>query len=503
MERLNALDASFLELETSDQPTHVASLAVYGPPCGAAAADPGAILDALRERVLAFPALRRRLVEAPFGIDRPSWIDDPAIDLDYHLRRAALPAPGDDAELATLVTRLHARALDRTRPLWEVTVIEGLEGGRVAVYTKLHHAAVDGVTGIALLAALSDEHGAAREALAASTPARPRPLPGTLSRLARGVAGRAGRPRERARLALQTASALVATRAVASLATASGLLPFAHAAGAGRVPGLYRWLGLTPTKPGAVAPIPATPAPRTPWNRAISAHRRFAGASLPLASVKRVREVYGATLNDVVMAVTSHALRRYLDARGALPAEPLLAMVPISLHGRPGASAGGNQVTMALADLATDEADPARRLRRIAGAMEAAKAMHAETPAGVLQALAPIGTSLIGGGAMQALVATGLLDRMTPPFNVTISNVPGPRTKVSLGGAPMQAVFPVSIVAHGQGLNVTLVSYLDRIHVGLVACRELVPDLDELARGFAEGLEILLKRADAHAATVR
>lgn len=499
MEQLSGFDASFLAFESSNQTGHVASLAVYDATEASGGAFFHALRRALRERIPALPPLRRRLVEVPFQMDAPYWADDPDLDLDYHLRRAALPSPGSEAQLEALVARLHAQPLDRTRPLWEMTVIEGLERDRVGVYTKLHHAAVDGMAGIALLQVLSDS------AAAGNVPARwqPEPLPGELEMLARGAAGFARRPRRAVEAGLRVVAALTRRGGLRAVAMASGLLPFAHASGLGRIPGAYRALGLAGGDKHDDRPaFPATPAPRTPWNRGITKHRRWAGATLALEDVHRVRKACGVSVNDVILAITAHALRTYLEQRGELPADPLLAMVPVSLRAASEVAAGGNQVTMTLADLATDEADPVARLLRIQRAMRAARRIHEGVSPAVLKDAGQIGAGLLAGRTLQVLARTGLVDRMRPPFNVTISNVPGPRETLSLGGAPMEAVFPVSVVAEGQGLNVTVLSYRDRLHFGLTSCRTLVPDLADLARGFAEGLETLRKRIDALVAQV-
>jgi WS/DGAT/MGAT family acyltransferase len=495
MQQLSGFDATFLALESSNQSGHVASLAVYDAKEMRGNAFYSALRRTLRERIPVLPPLRRRLVDVPFKLDSPYWADDPDLDLDYHLRRSALPSPGTDSHLEALVARLHAQPLDRARPLWEMTVIEGLEGERVGVYTKLHHATVDGMAGIALLQAFSDS----AEPVDNAERREPEPLPGALEMLARGAAGLARRPGRAIKSGLRVAVALTRCGGPRSVAMASGLLPFAHAAGLGRVPAVYSALGLAG---GDHPPLPATPAPRTPWNRKITKHRRWAGATVALDDVHRVRKACGASVNDVVLAIAAHALRTYLDERAKLPADPLIAMVPVSLRSASETAAGGNQVTMTLADLATDEADPVARLLRIHRAMRAARHVHEGVSPTVLTDLGQIGAGLISGRMLEVLARTGLLDRMRPAFNVTISNVPGPRETLSLGGAPMEAVFPVSVVAEGQGLNVTALSYRDRLHFGLTSCRTLVPDLANLARGFKEGLEALRKRVDAFAAQV-
>jgi WS/DGAT/MGAT family acyltransferase len=285
---------------------------------------------------------------------------------------------------------------------------------------------------------------------------------------------------------------------VGAVGTASGLLPLAHSFGLGRVPGLYQRLGLGESEAGAPV-LPATPAPRTPFNRSITPHRRFAWVTLPLAELKSVRKAFGVTLNDVMLAVSSHALRAWLGRHGALPDDPLIAMVPVSVRAQAGDAAGGNQVAGVLADLASDEPDPVRRLLRIQGSMNAAKRKFATLPSGAATQLTEffLGVLAVQGPRLMALA--GLTERVNPIFNVTVSNVPGPREPLYLGGARMVAQYPVSMVVEGQGLNITVVSYGDALHVGLLSCRELVPDLWELARDFTAGLEALSKLAAVRA----
>jgi len=264
------------------------------------------------------------------------------------------------------------------------------------------------------------------------------------------------------------------------------------------VPGLYRRLGLAADEEGAPA-LPESPAPKTPFNRSITPHRRFAWVDLPLAEVKRVRKAFGVTLNDVMLAVSSHALRAWLERHEALPSDPLIAMVPVSVRAQAGSAAGGNQVAGVMADLASDEPDPVQRLLRIQRAMNAAKRKHATLPPEAAMEFTEffLGVLAVQGPRLMALA--GLTERLNPIFNVAISNVPGPREPLHLGGARMVSQYPVSMLVEGQGLNITVVSYGDALHVGLLSCRELIPDLWDLARDFTAGLEALSKAAAARA----
>lgn len=496
MQQLNGFDAAFLAVESPNQTGHVASLMLFEPITGAEDGVIEVVRRKLAARVPALAPLRRRIVEIPFGLDRPFWIEDPAFDLDYHLRHIAVPPPGSDEQLAELIARIHARPLDRARPLWEAYVIEGHESGRVALYMKVHHAAVDGVAGVELARVLFSD-----EPTSAAPSPRAESVPGALELLLRGALGMAVRPPQTARRAVRAALSAARSRDVGALGTASGLLPLAHSLGLGRVPGLYRRLGLVSGEDDTAA-LPATPAPKTPFNRSITPHRRFAWVDLPLVEVKRVRKAFGVTINDVVLAVTSHALRAWLERHAALPDEPLIAMVPVSVRTESGRGAGGNQVASVLADLATDEPDPVKRLLRIQRAMKAAKRSHASLPADVAVELMEFAAGVLAVQGPRALARMGLTERVHPLFNVAVSNVPGPREPLFLGGARLVGYYPVSMLVEGQGLNVTIITNGEQLHFGLLACRELVPDLWELARDFSAGLEALAKAASRAAATV-
>jgi diacylglycerol O-acyltransferase len=498
MEQLSGLDASFLALESPTQAGHVGSVAIYSQLESTEDSVFPELCRTLGARIAGIAALRQRLVTVPFALDRPYWAADPDFDLDFHLRHVSVPPPGRDAQLAELIARLHALPLDRTRPLWEMYVIEGLEHGRFALYTKLHHAAFDGLAAVALLRALSDD-------TVATTPSgvdAPKPadatLPGSLEMLARGALGAARRPRRAFLSGVRAALAAARGGSLGGIAIASGILPYAHSAGLGRVPGLYRALErLNGAEDTSHCALPSTPAPRTPWNRAITKHRRWAPFTLSRSDVKQVCRAFGVSVNDVVLALTAHALRRELHLRGSVPAEPLIAMVPASLRAEGDMRSGGNRVYMALTDLATDEIDPVERLQRIHRAMSAAKRTRAAIPSAVLEDLGQIGANLLAGSPARALSRAGLGDRLRPAFNVTVTSVPGPREMLHLCGARLNALYPLSVVAEGQGLSVTVVSYRDRLHFGLTACRELMPDLADLGGGFSEGLELLCKRAEA------
>jgi WS/DGAT/MGAT family acyltransferase len=486
MQQLTGLDTSFLVMEAGGQLGHVGSLCLYDPKGLRGRSLAEAFGAALEARLHLLPPYRRRLVEVPLGLDRPYWVEDPNFDLDYHLRHIAVPPPGDDQQLAGLVARIHGRALDRARPLWEAYVIEGCANGLVAIYTKIHHCTIDGVSGAEMMQVLLDQSPTG-DAVVPAEPSEPTAaVPGSLEMLARGALGLARQPDRIARTVFRT---------VRDLGRQPGALgAVAKTLGLDRLPlagGFLRRRG-----PQLDAePIPQTPAPHTPWNRSITPHRRFAFFSLSLARVKQVKSAYGTTLNDVVMALSAAALRRYLQSKNALPDTPLVAMVPVSVRSAEQKAEFTNRVTMVLAELATDEENPVTRLHRIASAMQAAKRMQQAVPANLLQDWTQVTTPALAAQAARIVARTRVMDRMRPPFNVVISNVPGPREPLYCAGAELMTYYPVSAVAEGQGLNITVQSYRDHLDFGLISCRELVPDLWDLAALFPEALEELEKLA--------
>jgi WS/DGAT/MGAT family acyltransferase len=489
MQQLSGLDTTFLSMEAGGQLGHVGSLCLYDAR-GFRERPLDAITKILEERLHLLPPYTRRLVEIPLGLDHPYWIEDPDFDLDYHVRHIAVPPPGDDAQLADLVARIHGRALDRARPLWELYVIEGVANGLVAVYTKIHHCTIDGVSGAEMMQVLLDSTPEGVPVEPAREPRKVDRVPSAGEMLVRGAAGLARQPGRLVRTVIRTVRVLSRDT--------EGLGALARSFGLDRLPLAGGWLRRRGPQVDA-DPIPQTPAPRTPFNRSITPHRRFAFFSLPLDEVKRVRHVFGTTLNDVVMAISAFALRRYLEEKRALPADPLVAMVPVSVRSESERQAYTNRVTSVLANLATDVEDPVERLRRIHDAMASAKRMQQAIPANLLQDWTQFATPVVAAQAARIVARTKIFDRLNPPFNVVISNVPGPRHTLYFGGAEMRTYYPVSAVAEGQGLNITVQSYRDHLDFGLISCRELVPDLGRFKDLFAEGLEELAKRAAARA----
>ncbi len=480
MQQLSGLDAAFLAFETANSTGHVGGVSILDPSDAPVPLSLARLTEVLDERLALVPVLRRKLMHVPLGLDQPYWIDDADFDIEYHVRELALPHPGSDAQLAEQVARLHARPLDRSRPLWEIYLITGLAGGRAAVYTKIHHSAIDGASGAELLTVLFDLAPAGRE-LPASEPFRPerRPGPAELAGLAAlAVARLAWRPVQTVRVANEV------IRVMPALAPAVSTL-------VGGMLGLGRGDGaVIPTMPGR--------APVTPFNKPITPHRRFAFRSVDLGTVKVVKNAFGASVNDVVMAMCAGALRRWLAAHDALPASPLIAMIPVSIRDPAAKGALGNKVSAMLATLPTHVADPEQRLEIVHAATKTAKAQQAAIPQGLVDHISDFAPPALTARAARVVFATGLLHRL-PPFNICISNVPGPNVPVYLCGAKLLAHYPASVVTDGQGLNITLVGYLGRLHFGLVSCRELVPDIDALAGYLVDELEVLFTAAGRRA----
>jgi len=416
------------------------------------------------------------LLPVPFGLDQPYWIDDANFDIEYHVREVALPSPGSDTQLAEQVSRLHARPLDRSRPLWEIYLITGLAEGRVGVYTKLHHAAIDGVSGTELLTLLLDLSPDGRE-LPPKEEFTPVPAPPRVVLTALAAVRLLQRPVQTVRIANGV------VRMLPTLAPAVGSL-------VGGLLGLNRGDGaVISTSPGR--------APSTPFNKSITPHRRFAFCSVDLGTVKTVKTAYKVSVNDVVMAMCAGALRRWLTDHDALPEPPLIAMIPVSVRDEASKGAMGNRVSAMLARLPTNVDDPEERLTIVHEATMVAKSQQAAIPQGLVDHISDFAPPALTARAARVVFATGILHRL-PPFNLCISNVPGPNVPVYLGGAKLLAHYPVSVITDGQGLNITVIGYLGQLHFGLVSCRELVPDIENLTGYLADELELLAKAAASH-----
>jgi diacylglycerol O-acyltransferase / wax synthase len=483
VQQLSGLDSVFLEVEDDHQALHIAQLLVLDRP-GPDFEPYPAWRRQLADRMHLLTPLRRRLVEVPFGLDHPYWIDDPDFDLDFHVRHSAVAPPGDDAALDTLVARLVRGRMDRDHPLWVSHVIEGLADDRFAVLTMIHHAAVDGVAGADLLALMLDDAPDAEPPSHAGEWA-PESEPPAASVLAQAVVHGVTRPARGlvlgARFAQQLAAGTRSKRVI-------DLADRVRAGLRGPVGDVLN-LGRTRDPDQRVPRLPSLPPPRAPFNEPISRYRRFAHRSLPLAEVKELAKGTESTINDVVVAMCSGGLRRFLVARGELPEAPLTAGIPVSLRTGEEDDPWTNRVSAMIASLPTDIGDPGDRLTAAHEALEAAKALQRVSPAALIPEAAELGVPAIGDTA--ARLASRWVVGAPRAFNLFISNVPGPSEPLYLAGARLGHYIPVSAIADGQGLNITVQSYVDSLDFGLLACAELIPDLDDLADAVVDELAAL------------
>ncbi|TJZ77898.1 wax ester/triacylglycerol synthase family O-acyltransferase [Rhodococcus oryzae] len=441
-------DSMFLLGESRDHPMHVGGLALFAPPDGGDARDVRALLDSSLGRGDVAPLLRKRARRSVTSLGQWGWESDVEVDLGHHVRHDALPRPGGITELLELVSRLHAVLLDRSRPLWEMHLIEGLADGRFAVYTKIHHALADGVSAMKLL-----RRGLSADPARREMPAPWEPLVRERSALRHVSDQPAGGPGPRG----VPATALRVARG--ALGELGGLVP----ALVGTVDRALRGRGgsLSLAAPGSMLNVP------------IGGARRFAVRSWPIERLRLVAKHAEATINDVVLAMCSGALRGYLGDFDALPADPLIAMVPVSLRGEQREGKAGNEIGVLMCNLATDLADPANRLATVTASMrEGKQALRAMSSA---QALA---MSALGSAPL-ALGMFGMGGPIRPP-NVMISNVPGPAKPLYWNGARLTALYPLSIPVDGQALNITCTSTDDEIAFGLTGCRRAVPLLQPL-----------------------
>ena len=461
MKQLSGLDSQFLAMETHEVFGHVGSVCILDPRTAAADFTLAHLTRAIEARLSLVPLFRRRLVDVPLGLDQSYWIDDPDFDIEFHVRELALPKPGSDRQLSDQVARLHARPLDRSRPLWELYLISGLSKGKVAIYNKIHHAAVDGISGADILSALLDLAPEGRPTEPESAPFIGERPPGALNLLARSALSALRQPAH-------------AVRVTNALIRSSPAI-----AGALKDP-LTQLLARGDSNDGLLLPGVRLRAPHTPFNATITPHRRWAVADLPLSDVKSVRAATGLTVNDVVMALCAGALRRWLLDHDALPDAALVAAVPVSVRAESQKGTLGNQVSIMLAGLPTHLDSPAERLAAVHQAMGMAKEQHDAIPASLLADVSEFALPVLANQAWRLSARLRLFERVSP-YNLIISNVPGPNVPLYLGGAELKAFYPVSAIFDGQGLNITVMSYCGTMFFGLVACRELMPDLDRLA----------------------
>jgi WS/DGAT/MGAT family acyltransferase len=481
MKQLTGLDATFLYMETPSSFGHVSGLGIYRRP-----GDPDyhpyeAFKAQVESRLHLLDPFRRRLVEVPLGLDHPYWINDPDFDIDFHVRHIAIPPPGDLEQLAAQVARIIGRPMDRTKPLWEVYVMEGLENNDFAVLSKIHHATVDGASGVELLTILLDADPEGDDIPPDTGQWRADAVPTELELLSRTAASYMRRPARMARVQLN------AMQQMAEITRNKGLETL--------VTNVRRQL---PGRLGRSAhdnalSRPSATAPRTLFNHSITPHRRLAMRSVPLSDIKKLKTEAGATVNDIVMAICAGALRNYLLSHDDLPDEPLQAMVPVSIRTGDEEDRWTNRVSSLVATLPTNIEDPLERLALVHDAMGQAKEQFELMPAETMVDLANFSSPALAAQAARLASSLHLADQASPPVNVVVSNVPGPRQPLYVAGAEMQHYYPVSTIAEGMGLNITVHSYMDTLDFGLVACRELVPDLEDLVDLHLAEVDVLFK----------
>jgi WS/DGAT/MGAT family acyltransferase len=451
---------------------HIASVTVFAPSELPPAEIHRAFRDHTRARLDLLPHYRRRLCPMPLSLDHPVWVEDDEVDLAYHIKRRALPAPGATAQLHEAVADLHAQQLNRLKPLWQCHVIEGLADGGFAIYMKVHHAAMDGVAAMLTLPSTFDFLPGP-----AGQPVPPHPhhhhdeAPGFGRMLATAIG-------DFARQDLRIAAA------APKLAAAAFKIGRRAAATRHLLPESFKR------------------APQTPLNVPIGQERIFTTLTLPLAAAKTLGKARGATINDVVMAVCAGGLRRYLAAHKALPEAPLIAAVPVSLRG-PGETALNNQTGIILCDLATNLADPLDRLAAISAASRDSRSRFLDIKDIWPTELSLPGAPLLAAGITGAAKRLRVFDMLPPLFNVLISNVPGPRKPMYCAGAAAMHHFPVSIPFHRCALNITVLSYVDGIDFGLIACRAALPDIQAIADAILAEFLALTQAAAAIAARGR
>jgi diacylglycerol O-acyltransferase / wax synthase len=458
MERLSGLDAFFLYLETPTQPLNVCCVLELDTATMPGGYSYGRFRAALAERVEAVPEFRMKLADTQLNLDHPVWVDDETFRLERHVNRVGVPTPGGRRELADICGYVAGLPLDRDRPLWEMWVLEdGARSDAVAVMLKVHHAVVDGVAGANLLAYLCS---------AAPDAPAPQPVGGagggnTLHIAASGLLGFAMRPLRLATVVPATMLTLVQT--------------------------------MLRARDGRTMAAPFT-APPTPFNGSVTRQRNIAYSQLDMRDVKRVKNKFGVTVNDVVVALCAGVLRRFLLERGELPDHPLVATIPVSVHDkcdRP----GRNQTTWMFCRLESQISDPAERIRTIAAGDTAAKDHTAAMGPTLLHDWTQFGGPTMFGAAMRILPRIPISRNAS---NLVLSNVPGPREQLYFLGCRVDAMYPLGPIIGGAGLNITVMSLGGELGVGIIGCPDLVPDLWSIADAFPDALKELLECGDKH-----
>src|SRR5262245_48076895 len=465
VERLTGIDASFLYMETPTLHMHTIKVAVLEPSPDVDYSI-GRVKADLRERLHLLPPFRRRVIEVPFGLHHPVWIEDPTFDLDRHVRRAVLPSPGGARELDCMISRVASAPLDRRCPLWELWFVEGLAGGRVAAVAKIHHAVADGVAVAGLLAnvmapGLSGLAEPAREArwMPEVVPSRARLLRDALRDHRRQVR----------RLPALVRRTLNNLRAVSHWRNAAAVTP----------------------------PLPLRDTPQTSFNGSLTARRTFVSTALPLDEIGLVRRTFGVTLNDVLLAVVAGTLRARLDRRRERPARPRVAEVPVATDPSQARRLAGNRLSNIFTSLCTDVADPVTRLRAIHDVMASAKSLHGVLGPDLFEAWMQYAPPKLSSWWMRLYAGLHVVNHHRPPVNVIVSCVPGPRAELGWPGGTIEAIYSVGPIIEGTALNFTAWTYVDRLCVGALTCPDVIPDLPAIVEGLHDALADLVVAAAA------
>jgi WS/DGAT/MGAT family acyltransferase len=458
LDRLTAIDASFLHQEGPTSHMHVGGLTEFeGPPPSY-----NEFLDALRGRLHLVPRYRQKLSVPPAGTGRPLWVDDPSFSIEYHVRHTALPHPGSEEQLLLLAGRIFSQQLDRSKPLWEIWMVEGLKDGGFALITKTHHALIDGIAGVDIAQVIFDLGPVPTEVPHPDEPWQPAPEPSSVEVLATGAMGLV-----RTGLRTAAAAASLATRPTEALQSARVALE-----GLGEV----AWAGMNP-------------APETPLNVEIGPHRRYVVVRNSLADYKAVKNAFGGTVNDVVLTVVSGALRNWLASRGVrTEGMELRALVPVSIRTDDQRNTTGNRIAAMRGPLPVYIEDPIERLRAVKAGMddlkESKQAVGAEVLAGV-QSVAP----------PTILAQASRLNFSTRLFNLIVTNVPGPQFPLYVRGREMLDVFPVAFLPKNHALAIAIMSYNGRMNFGLLGDYDALPDIGVIAEGIEAALAELLALA--------
>ena len=466
MRQLQGMDASFVALETRNSPMHIGSLLIYNPETA-----PGGfvrykdILAFFESRMQLSRTIRQRLVRVPFDLDYPYWIEDPDFDLEYHIRHIALPKPGDWRQLCIQAARIFARPLDLTRPPWEFTIVEGLDNipgvakGSYAMVTKVHHAAIDGMSGVDLLEAM---HTLTADAPPPDAPDtwQPEKIPGAVELLGRSYVSALTNPLKQLE---------VAAKAAPGIANA------------------IKGLAVKDFKVSA-----KLIAPRCRFNRVVSPNRVVEGRSLPLADIKAIRELApGCKVNDVFLAIIGGAMRKYLLAKDDLPARTLTAMAPISVRTKDEKGDMGNQVAAMVAPLGTDLEDPVERLRFCHRETMNSKAMTEAMGARNMTEMSKVSPALFMALGAQLYTRLGLANRVSVPYSTIVTNVPGPPVPIYSSGARLESQMGLLCLTDGIGLGHVVQSYVDEATIAFTACRALMPDPDFYAQCIEDSFDEL------------